>query len=293
MTDLTPWPPTETGRGKSPPYQGGAGEVKDYSQNWINMTDRKELPAVVLAGAPAEPEMAAKYAITNRAEIPFAGKTMLRHVVDALNASSYVGEIGVVGNTVCEGVIRVIPPAGTIMDNLIAGTEAYSSAGHVLIVTSDIPLVTPEAIDDFIERCGDLSADFYYPVVSKVDSEAKFPGMPRTYAKLAEGTFTGGNIMVVRAQFIAENGGLIREILNARKSVSKLARLIGFGTLVRALIAQTMWPGALNICALENTVGRILNGKVKAVQTPYAEISADVDKLEHIEAIEKMLAVSR
>lgn len=248
-----------------------------------------KLPAVVLAGAEAEPELAARYSVSCRAEVPVGGKTMIARVLDALDRASHVGSICVVGDVRCEGASQVIPSAGSLMENLIAGMKACASDGHVLVATSDIPMVTSEAIDDFIERCGSLDADFYYPIISREDSKRQFPGMRRTYARMAEGIFTGGNIMAMSSRFLIDNAELIREALAARKSVVRLARLIGLPVLLRVAIAQAVWAKATSLSHLENTLGRILNAKVKAVQTPYAEIGADVDDLAQLKAAEKLL----
>jgi len=251
-----------------------------------------KLPAVVIAGAPADPEWKARYSVAYRAEVPIAGKMMVQHVIDALNASSHVGEVCLVGNIQCEGASKIVPTAGGFMENLIAGAKACggAEAGRILVATSDIPLVTPEAVDDFIGRCADLEADFCYSIVPREASERRFPDMRRTYGRLAEGTFTGGNIVVMNARFPIENAALIREVLDARKSVFRLARVIGLWTLVRAVIAQILCPRAVNLAFLERTIGRILNAKVKAVQTPYPEIGADIDELEHIALVEAALS---
>ena len=250
-----------------------------------------KLPAVVAAGAPAEAEWKARYSVAYRAEVPIAGKMMVQHVIDALNAASHVGDICVVGNIQCEGASRIVPSAGGFMENVVVGIEASEAGadGRVLVAAADIPLVTPEAIDDFISRCAALDADFCYPIIPKEASEQKFPRMRRTYGRLAEGTFTGGNIVVMNARFPIENAALIHEVLDARKSIFRLAHVIGLRTLVRAVIAQTLCAKAVNLAFLEKTIGRILNAKVKAVQTSYPEIGADVDKLEQIALVETVL----
>jgi len=154
------------------------------------MNREEKFPAVVLAGGLADPETQAKYSIEYRAEMPIAGKKMVQYVIDALDKASHVGDICVVGNTKCEGVNRIIPAGGSMIDNLIAGINAYGNTGAVLVATADIPLLTPEAVDDFIERCVEHEADFYYPIISRELSEKRFPGMRRTYARIAEGTNT-------------------------------------------------------------------------------------------------------
>lgn len=259
------------------------------------MTDSQSvenrIPAVVLAGAPADPEVTARYAVTYRAEIPISGKTMAQRVVDALIASSGISSVCVVGNMDCEGTAMTVPPAGSFMENLLLGTKSCDpgAEGRLLLATADIPMLTPEAVDDFVDRCDGIIADFCYSIVSKQDMEARFPGMRRTYARLAEGTFTGGNIVVMNRGFVLRNEALIREAYGARKNKLRLARMIGIPTLVRVLLAQKVWPQAINLHALERKVGGILNANVKAVQTPYAEIGADIDDLSEVPFAESAL----
>jgi molybdopterin-guanine dinucleotide biosynthesis protein A len=256
------------------------------------MNNDLKFPAVILAGGAADPDMAEKYSVENRAAVPIAGKMMIQYIADALSASRYVTDVHVVGNIKCEGASVIVPPTGSLIENLIAGVKSCSGDSPdrlVLVATSDIPLITSAAVDDLIERCNEPGTDFFYPVITKEANEKRFPGMKRTYARLAEGTFTGGNIMVMRSGFVMQNADLIRNIFDARKSVIKLAGLIGFPTLMRAVIAQTVWPGAAGLPVLEKTVGRMLNARIKAVQTPYPEIGADVDKMEHIAFAEAAL----
>lgn len=247
------------------------------------------LPAIVLAGAPADTEMAEKYSVKNRAELPIAGKTMIQHVIDALSASAHVGDIRIIGNTECVGDVTLVEPRGTLIDNLIAGTEACSDADRILVCTSDIPAVTAEVIDDFVGRCTDPDVDFFYPVVTREDSEKRFPGVKRTYAKTGDGTFTGGNIMLFSRRFMLENGDTIRQVIQQRKSVAKLASLLGCGTLMRVIIAQTICPCAIGLRDLERVAGKVVNGRLKAVITPCAEIAADVDRLEHVADMERCM----
>jgi len=248
----------------------------------------ERVPAVVLAGARAEPEMASRYSVEYRSDIVLAGRTMLEHVVDALSASPVVGEIYVVGHTAPAGV-RVIPPRENLIENLIAGFEAIPSDCHVLVVTSDIPMLTAEAVTGFVRQCGDLDVDFFYSIVPKMLCKEKFPGMHRTYVRLAEGEFTGGNAFIMRHSFVTQNAETLQAALRFRKQPLKLAMLIGLGTLLRALIAQKIWAGAITINQVERAAGRVLKCRVKAVPVPYPELGADVDSVEHAESIEKML----
>lgn len=249
----------------------------------------KKIPAVVLAGAPATKEAAEKYGITSMAALPLGGKPMYERVVEALRGSPAVGNIHIVGNVECSEADSVIKPGGSLLENLITGVNACGSVERVLISTSDIPLVTSEGVSDFIERCSGEDAEFCYAIVKKDTIEIKYPGMRRTYIRLREGTFTGGNMFVVSSRFITENPEVIKEAYKARKEIFKLARIIGLGVVIKAVIAHLIWPGALDLAQLEKAAGRVLKAKLKAIPTPFPEIGADLDDIEQLEKFQEFL----
>jgi molybdopterin-guanine dinucleotide biosynthesis protein A len=258
-----------------------------------NKNANVKIPAVVLAGAPAEPELRDRYSVTNRAAVPIAGKPMIKYVVDALAASSHIDGIFIVGDIDCDGAVHIVEPAGDLLGNLMAGINAAKSTmmgDRILVATSDIPFITAEAIDDFVDRCATADADLYYGAISREVSERRFPGIHRTYVRMAEGTVTGGNIVVLRPDFLAENESLLRKIFDARKKVFQMATLIGFGTLFRVVIARFIWARAISLPYLENTIGRIVHAKVKGIVTPFAEIGTDIDNVEQLNALEPLLA---
>jgi len=252
----------------------------------------QKIDTIVLAGAPAGAEMAPDAAQASRAMIELGRKTMLQWVVDALRGSSSVGRIAVVGDVVADGLDLVLEPGESMVANMRSGIEALGAKGHVLIVSSDIPLLTSQAVDDFIERSAKLGVDLAYPILPKAHCEVRYPGLKRTYLRTADGVFTGGNLMLVRPEFILDNWGIIMEAYSARKHVLKLARMIGMGVLARVLVAWVC-PCVLKISMLERSVGRMLGASVAAVVSAYPEIGEDVDKPSDVEAVREILAASK
>ena len=88
----------------------------------------------------------------------------------------------------------------------------------LLIMPTDIPFITTAAIDDFIAQSEIHQADFYYPITSKEVNEHKFPGVSRTYVKLREGTFTGGNLFIIRSRVINQVMHMAEELVKRRKA---------------------------------------------------------------------------
>ncbi|MDO8683370.1 MAG: NTP transferase domain-containing protein [Armatimonadota bacterium] len=227
---------------------------------------------------------------TNRAMIPVAGKAMLQWEVDALKGSGLVSRVYAVGDVTADGLDEAIPPTSDFLGNMVAGVSraAENGARSVLIATCDIPLVTSEGIDDFVGRALETGADFCYPVIPMERCVECYPEMRRTYLKLKEGVFSGGNMVLVSVDFVLRNRDVILMAYQARKQPLRLAGLIGWGVLARVLAAQFVCRAAVDITALESAVSRMLGGKVRAVITQYAEIGEDVDKPEDLAAVERV-----
>ena len=47
--------------------------------------------------------------------------------------------------------------------------QPFKEDANVIIVSSDIPMITGRVIDDFIDRCADKDADLCYPIVAKTN----------------------------------------------------------------------------------------------------------------------------
>ena len=247
-----------------------------------------KVDAVILAGAPAGPEMAPEGGLNSRAMVRVGEKTMLQWVVDALTASASVGRIVAVGEVTADGLDRVIEPADDLVTNITLGLDELGADDTVLIVCSDIPLLTAKAVDDFVGRAGPLNVDMAYPILPKSHCEKRYPDLKRTYLKTADGVFTGGNIFLLRPGFVSDNYQTIANVYAARKRVFKLARMIGMGVLLRVIVAQVM-PCAVTVAALERAASRMLGAKVAAVVSAYPEIGEDVDKPADLEVVRRII----
>lgn len=245
--------------------------------------------AVVLAGALAVPDPDAGDGAANRAMAKLGDKTMLQWVVDALRSSPSVGRLVAVGQVSAVGLDQVIEPGGDLVENLRRGIDAVGTDRPVLVASSDIPLLTPGAVEDFLGRAESAGADLVYPIVPKAHCEARYPGLKRTYVRTADGIFTGGNLMLVRPQFVEQNWHTIAAAYACRKHTLKLARMIGLGVLARVLVGQLV-PCVLRVSLLERAASRMLGARVAAVVSAYPEIGEDVDKPSDLAAVREILA---
>jgi len=232
----------------------------------------KPIYAVVMAGDSDDCKVRPGSIVPNKALLPIDGRRMVDYVLDCYLAVEEIAGVGVIGpEAAFKGLmdVTVIPQRESLIDNVKAAAAAFSE-GWLLLSSSDIPLITPEAIKDLLARCE--GADMYYPLVAKEDCQRAFPEMERTWVKLAEGEFTGGNIILIKASKVAFVADPAEAFFEARKSPVQLASLIGIPTLAKLFIHR------LTLGELEKKMGKIFGITGKAVQTPYPEIGTDVDK---------------
>jgi len=238
--------------------------------------------AVVLAGRANDGKLKDASPEPWEGLIEIGGKPMVAWVLEALLGSKQVGHVVMVAPRDPFAVferdrVSVIDPPGEVIDNALAGFRACPPGEFVLASTSDIPFVNPGVVDRFLQQCSEREGDFYYPVASKESTEKRFPGVKRTYVTIREGTFTGGNMFLVRrskADTIASKTG---KWVEYRKNPVKQAALLGWTFVMRLMLAS------LSIPELEKTISKYLGCQGRAVISHDPEIGTDVDKPSDLE----------
>lgn len=243
--------------------------------------------AVVLAGGESKPEWVAATGLPHRALLQVEGETMLARVVHALQASGVVGQVIVVGNLTAPEGCRTLPDAGDFVENVLQAATSVADEQHLLYATADIPLLTPQAVADFVTRSLQSGAEMCYPIIPLELCHQKFPNMPRTSLSLREGTFTGGNLLLVRAGVVRRQADLLRRAFAARKSVWAMAKILGAGIIVRAALAKLLSPHLLSIEHIKRRVQQLMNATAQEIVTGYAEIGVDIDKVEHLQKLKE------
>jgi len=239
------------------------------------------MDALVLGGGRQDP-LAARYGVPSKAFLPVAGRPMASWVLAALREGGVrrIAFAGPYGPLNPEPDLR-LPDAGGLLENVEAGLRALGEDRPVLVVTADIPLLSPQAVAYFLENAP--RAALVYPIVPKEKVEARFPGMKRTYARLREGVFTGGNLVLLDPELFKKALPLAKKVVEHRKNPLALAGLFGWGTILKLLL------GRLSVAELEARGAKILGVPVRAMVVPYPEIGVDVDKPEDLTMVEREL----
>jgi GTP:adenosylcobinamide-phosphate guanylyltransferase len=210
------------------------------------------------------------------------GKPMAQWVLNALTASPSVGDIYMMGLTEDIGLISTkklhfMAGGNTMFENIRTGVlqsaKDHPDRAKVLLVSVDIPAVTPQMIEWLTEQISlNPESWIYYNVVSQETMESRYPNSNRSYVRFRDISVCGGDLNAVDTNLFLAEQPVWKKLTEARKHPLQQALLLGLGNL--ALVA-------LHLATLETIVKRIshrLSIDARALLCPYAEMAMDADK---------------
>ncbi len=237
---------------------------------------RERFDVILPAGGRIEGAFRQQAGTDIKALIRLGGQTILARTIRALRATGRVGRIVVIGPQPAldeaqkAGADLLCAEGASGPDNILRGLGLLQSKAHVLIVTTDLPFLTPDALNAFLDACP-RDADVALPIMTQSEFEARFPGTQNEYVRLREGQFTLGCAFVVRAQTLLQNEAHVRALFAARKSQWQMVRLVGLGTGLRFA------TGRLSIAHLEERAGQIARCRGRAIPHMPPELAYDID----------------
>jgi len=236
------------------------------------------LDAVVTAGGRLSDADAATYGTDVKALVRVGARTLLRSVIDALRGVAFVRSIVVVGpasaRVEAAGVDEWIDEFPTGEENLFAAIGAARTE-RIIMSASDLPFVTTNSFEDLIARAAD--ADAGYPIFRKDEFLRAFPSGRASFARLANGEWTGGSAFVLNRALVQEHAPLIRRGFGARKNPALLAWLLG------PVLSLKFAFGVARIEEAEAVASSRLGGRVRAIVGADPALAMDCDHCEDIE----------
>ena len=250
------------------------------------------LPCVILAGGKIKPELAAAIGTSCRALAVVRGRTLIRHVVDALLEGDSNCEITVIGDIPESPDYSLISDSGEFVSNVLAGANVYRDREFLLFATADLPFLTGNSVREMRDKSHKLAVDsgaqVIFPVVPVASCYTRFPGIKRTAVKLKEGEFTGGNLMLIRPAFLLGQEANLKQLFAARKSPLKLAGMLGAPTLAQLILSRLLPSAKLTLPFLEAAASRMIGGMARAIILDLPEIATDLDRPSDFEAVQTM-----
>jgi molybdopterin-guanine dinucleotide biosynthesis protein A len=246
--------------------------------------------AVVLAGGPPDAVAALEPGAANKAFVHVGGVALVERTLRALRASETIGRIIVVAPHASHAdhalaIADELRDDGTkISASLRSGLAGLPPGETVLVSTSDLPILTPASIDDFIEHARELDPDLGYGCVERTVHEALFPDVPHTWARLHDGTYCGGGFIVIKPRVLPSLERFIERLGAARKNPLRLASLFGWDVLARFATGQ------LSIASAERRASQLIGAPVRAVISPYPETGVNVDRVSDVVLAERLVS---
>jgi GTP:adenosylcobinamide-phosphate guanylyltransferase len=253
------------------------------------------MDAIVMAGGiPREGDPLYEYTQGEaKALLEIAGKPMIQWVLDALNEAEKINQIVIIGlspdsDISSDKLAALVPNQDDMIENVRSGLnkvlEINPNARQALVVSSDIPAITPEAVDWAVSTVTDSDDDIYYNVISRQVMEKRFPESKRSYIRLKGIELCGADMNVISTRMASSDSDIWNRLANSRKNPIKQAALIGFDTLFLLIFRLVTLDEAAE------KVTKKLNIRGRAIVCPHAEVGMDVDKPFQLEILRNDLA---
>lgn len=250
------------------------------------------IDAVVLAGGPRDAVAQQQPNAPNKAFVEIAGVTLVARVLAALRNSHAIRCIAVVAppsaheRSELAAATTLRPDGVRITESLRSGLAGFAPDHAVLVVASDLPVLTPAAVEDFVQRAEGLEADVIYGCVEKRAHLGRYAQVPHTWARMRDGIFCGGGVFAIKPRVLPQLERFIEQLGAARKHPFKLASLFGWDMLARFAVGQ------LTVAQAERRATDLLGAPVRALISGYPETAVNVDRVSDIALAEELVKES-
>ncbi|HZX67306.1 MAG TPA: NTP transferase domain-containing protein, partial [Candidatus Elarobacter sp.] len=184
--------------------------------------------AVITAGGLVDGAFADAIGTTVKALAPFGPGTLLDVVLDACAGAGIEGAAVIGGAEVRARLagrdVRVIDAAADGGTNVLRALDAWPGE-RFLYLTSDVPFATASGLRDLIVRSEPFALTM---ALADVDAyEARFPEAPEHSVAVGGERVANGNAFAIAPQAVGPARELATRFFDARKSLPKLALLLG------------------------------------------------------------------
>jgi GTP:adenosylcobinamide-phosphate guanylyltransferase len=246
----------------------------------------------------ADDPLARAAGASHRALLEIEGEPMLLRVVRRL-----IGRPGlerVLINIDAPELLEDIPELLDLRDRgrveIIRSTESPSLSalesldraglddGPVLVTTADHALLDDAMLNAFFAASATTDADLSFALVPRATIQARFPEARRTYLSFRDEAYSGANLFLFRTPAAREAALFWRRVESQRKRPWRIARAFGITNLILFLSRRLDLESALE------RASRVIGAKVVPIPLAIAEAAVDVDKLEDLELVRRILA---
>lgn len=239
--------------------------------------------------------MARAAGVSHKALATLQGRPLLSYVLAALRGVPAVGRITIstddpealrqhpeFGPALAAGELSLHASGASPADSVRDFVERSPGAA-VLVTTADHPLLTSATARAFVESALANGSDLSVALVPESAVLAVAPHNKRTWLRLGRERFTGANLFLARSPGAARVAAFWRQAEGFRKEPWRLAAMFGAVTLARFM------AGRLPLEAALEAISKATGVRIAAVCLTDGRAGIDVDKLEDLALVEKLL----
>ncbi len=231
---------------------------------------------MITAGARVDGDFAQRIGTRVKALARIGDRTMLGATIEAARNAGAT-RIAVVGGReirdACGNLVdSIVDESDSGAVNLRRALTAWDDDAPLLYLTSDMPFISAQALRNFMESFPPDS--LAVPVTDCAAFERRFPGAPPFGVAIGGERIVNGGAFWIPARARARVESLAIRFFNARKSIPRMAALLGPVLCLRFALRR------VSIAALEREAQRKLGIPARAVRGASPELAYDVDTLE-------------
>jgi CTP:molybdopterin cytidylyltransferase MocA len=232
--------------------------------------------AAITAGGLVQAPFSHEIGTAVKALAPLGNGRLIDRALDAARASG-ASRITVVGDAEVrahcgERADAVIEPSEDGRANLEAALRCAGDDEALLLLTSDLPFITQNALDDFLKRIGD--ADIAMPIACADAYLAAYPGATEHATTLERERIVNGSVFYFSPGTAPRAISIARRLFAARKSLPRMAMLLDLPLMLRFVFRR------LRIEHLEAYAVRVFRIRAHAVRNASPALCYDIDALD-------------
>lgn len=260
---------------------------------------RESLPALVLAGGINRIRLFENHRPGYKALLEFAGKPSLQYVLEALQQVAAIRETIVVGPeelgaiTAKSRSCELVEGGNSLSESLSKGAE-HLDRQDFLLLPADLPLVTPEAISDFLKLCWAqrTNAGLYWSMVAEKYFTGPFEQAQKGFNRFRDVAVCHGNLALISGDFSQRILPFLDQLYAARKSSLQVARICGWRVGFEYLFGVHFWP-LLTLRRMARLLSRRFGVEMVPIPVQHPEIAIDVDEATDYRLVKQQLEQCR
>lgn len=228
---------------------------------------------------------------------PIDGIPMVFRVLNALDASLEIDK-----RILCGPPKRIVDRESDLQNLIGAGKVGWfenrqtpsSSAYHVLqtlpenipvlLTTADHALLNARMVDYFCNAARATKCDVVVGVTRHEDVMKAYPETRRTATRLQDGAYCGCNLFAFLTPGARPAADFWRQVESERKKPLRMIQKLGWVPVLRYLLGRLSLDDALN------SISKRLGFKAGAVIMPFPDAAVDVDSVNDLKLVEKIVA---